>query len=191
MIQDEYYVVETDSWMFGWDQPSGPYGMGKPVGDPTPVKLKITSRAGKNPTWSDVHEMDGMAVSGKVKEALESLDLYGVEFVPAEVRNPSEPSASPPAYWFMHVWNEIQCLDRENCELTCSKRGRIFSIDKMALSEWTLERLEPRKRMIFYLSEKISTLLVHQSVKEAIESVGATGAKFFLAKEWNNDLIFD
>lgn len=191
MIQDEYYVVETDSWAFGWDQPSGDYGMGKPVRDPTPVKLKITSRSGERPTWCDVHELDGMAISDKVKRTLEGLDLYGVEFVQAEVRNPSEPFSEAPAYWFLHVWNEIECLDRENCDLKCSKRGRIFSIERLTLDEWTLERLEPRKRMVFRLSEKPSTLLVHQSVKEAIEAVGATGTRFFPAREWNNDAVFE
>ncbi len=88
-MQDEYYVVETDSWAFGWDEPSGDYGMGKPVGDPTPVMLKITSRAGKSPSWCDVHELDGLAISDRIERALEALDLYGVEYVRSEVRNPS------------------------------------------------------------------------------------------------------
>lgn len=192
-MQDEYFVVESTkvSPNFGWDESSGQYALGRPVGDPREVQLKVSQ--GNQPTWSDYHEISGgAAISEGLVEALEPLDLYGVEYVPAQVRDADNPFNHVPKYWLMHVWNRIACLDRENSDVECSRRsGRIFSIDRLVLRELSLKYLELRKRMIFCLTEKPSTLLVHKSLKEAMESVGSTGIRFFPAIEWNNDVVFD
>ena len=50
---------------------------------------------------------------------------------------------------------------------------------------------ELRKRLIFELAEKTSVLLVHQTIKAAIESVKPKGCRFFKAAEWNSDKTFE
>jgi|TARA_R100001039_G_C1813492_1_gene84508 hypothetical protein len=191
-VQDQYFVVKStsDSPMFGWNQPSGDYGMGYPLMSTEPVKLKVSENAGPEPNWRDFHALDGAAISDRLKRVLEPLDLYGVEYVPADVETPSAPSVQAPTYWFWHVWNEITCVDRAHSVLELSPRGRIISIDKLVLDEPLLGRFERRKTLIFRLREKPSTLIVHRLLKEAIEQAGATGMRFFPAREWSSNAIF-
>jgi hypothetical protein len=195
MLQNEYYVIESENNdnypLFSWDQTSGAFGMGKPVEFKEPVKFRLGDPLSPNFEWVDYHESPSPVVSKLIVNALLPLELYGVQFVPAKVRNPRDPFSEPRDYWFIHVWNRIACLDKENSEIELYDDGTIFGIDKLVLNEKTLAMFELRKRMIFELAEDISVILVHQRVKDAIESVHPKGVRFFKAKEWNSDKTFD
>jgi len=197
MLQEEYYIIErvnNDNYpLFSWDQLSGDFGMGRPVEYQEPVKFRLGSSASPNFEWVDYHSSPDPIVSKKIVEALIPLDLYGVQFVPAKVRNPKDksPFAEVKDYWFIHVWNRIACLDRENSELELYDDGAIFGIEKLILDENTLGLFELRKRLIFELTEKASVLLVHQTIKDAIESVNPKGCRFFKATDWRSDIVFE
>lgn len=194
MLQDDYYVMErenNDNYpLFAWDQRESEYNLGKPVEYVEPVKFRLAEPIPPSPEWVDYHELPNPVISKLVLDALLPLDLYGVQFIPAKVRNPNDASAEPHDYWFMHVWNRIACLDKEKSELEVLPSGRIFNIDKLVLNENTLDMFELNKRMIFGLTEKTSVVLVHQHIKDAISSVQPKGVRFFKANEWNSDLIF-
>ncbi len=194
MLQDEYYVMESenndDYPMFSWDQASGDFGLGKPVEWKDPLKLKLSDPA---PGFRlvDFHEAPAPVVSRRIVDSLLPLDLYGVQFVPAKVRNPEDKSFEPRDYWLIHVWNRIACLDREESDLELYDDGTIFGIEEFVLDEEKLEEVEPGKRMIFELGEKTSVLLVHETVKKAIESAEPKGIHFYKASEWYSDIAFD
>ncbi len=194
MLQDEYYVMESENNdnypMFSWDQKSGEFGMGKPVEGKGPLKFRLDDPA-PGFEFADYHESPAPVVSRRILDALLPLDLYGVQFVPAKVRNPRDPSSEPRDYWFVHVWNRIACLDEEESELELYDDGTIFGIEELVLDEGKLEEVEPDKRMVFELAEKATLILVHESVKEAIESADPTGVRFFRAAEWYSDIAFD
>lgn len=193
MLQDEYYVLEAnkDSCLFSWDQKIGPFGLGKPVSAIEPIKVCLSKPIPNNPKFVDFHENPEPIFSQRVIDVLPPVDIYGIQLVPAKVRNPRAPSDEPHDYWFMHVWNRIHCLDTENSVLEYSRSGNtIFGIEKLVLNEKALGLLELRKRLIFELAENTSTLLVHQSIKDAIMSVNPIGCRFFKATEWNSDSTF-
>ncbi len=196
MLQNEYYVIERedndDYPSFSWDQFESVFGLGQPVEYEEPIKFRLGSSASPNFEWVDYHEAPEPVVSKKIVDALLPLDLYGVQFIPAKVRNPKDPFSEVKDYWFIHVWNRIACLDKEKSDFTMSKSGRtMFGIDKLVLDEKTLSLFELRKRLIFELTEKTSTLLVHQTIKDAIESVNPKGCRFFKATEWYSDIVFE
>jgi hypothetical protein len=127
-------------------------------------------------------------------EALMPLNLYGVQFIPAKVRDPKDksPFAEVKDYWFIHVWNRIACLDKDKSDFDMSKSGRtMFGINELILDEKILGLFELRQRLIFELTEKTSVLLVHKTIKDTIESVSPKGCRFFKAKDWYSDIVFD
>ncbi len=195
MQQDEYYIVDraknSNYPLFTWDQIENEFGLGKPVKIAEPLKFRFGEPIPSEPEWVDYHGLPKPVVSKKIVDALLPLDLYGVQFVPAKVRNPKDPFSEVKDYWFMHVWNRIACLDKENSELELYDDGSVFGIEKLILDEKKLGMFELRKRQIFELTEDTSVLLIHQTIKDAIESVNPKGCRFFKATEWYSDIVFD
>ncbi|PCI11842.1 MAG: hypothetical protein COB71_11035 [Thiotrichales bacterium] len=196
-LQDEYYIIRranNDNYpLFSWDQSSGQFGMGKPVEVKGPVKMRLGNPISPHFEWVDYHVVPDPVVSPLIADALASLDLHGVQLVPAVVRHPKETGPFPEVhdYWFVHVWHRIHCLDREKSEIEYYDGDKIFGIDKLVLDVKTLGMFELRKRLVFELAEKTSVLLVHESIKDAIEAVKPKGCRFFRATDWNSDCTFD
>ncbi len=193
MLQNEYYVIERskDSCLFSWDQKSGSFGLGRPVTVTEPIKVRVGDPIPNNPKLVDFHAMPDPVLSQRIVDVLMPMELYGVQLVPAKVRNPQAPSDEVQDYWFMHIWNRIHCLDIDNSKLEFSRSGRtIFGIDKLVLNEDVLESFELQNRKIFVLGESSSVLLVHRSIKDAIMSVNPVGCRFFKATEWNDNSSF-
>ncbi len=195
MLQEEYYVIKSENNnnypLFAWAQSSRQYNMGKPVEYSEPLKLRLGEPISRKFEWVDYHSLSGSVISKRILDALLPLDLYGVQFVPAKVTNPKDPFAEPRDYWYVHVWNEIACLDMEESDLDLYEDGDVASIIRMVLNEEKLAMVEPRKRMMFGLVEDCTVYLVHEVVKEAIESVNPKGVRFFKATEWGSDRIFE
>ena len=156
--------------------------------------MKLRLRDPVSPTFElvDYHQLPDPVVSPKLANVLALLNIHGIQLVPAVVRNPSDPYSELHEYFFIHVWNRIACLDKDNSDLECNRDGtRIFGIQKLVLDEKVLNGISLPKRLIFELEEKPSVLLIHASVKSAIESISPKGVRFFKATDWNSDLAFE
>ncbi len=198
MLQDEYYLIDRanndDYPLFSWDQLSGDFGMGRPVEFKEPIKMRLGDPISPNFEWVDYHKAPAPVVSKKIADALYHIDIYGIQLVPVKVRNPKDknPFAEVKDYWFMHVWNRIACMDKDNSDTRTNKAGtRIFAIDKLVLNEKMLGEIEFNERLIFELTEKTSVLLVHQTIKDAIEFTNPKGCRFFKVSDWRSDIVFD
>lgn len=195
MIADEYFVLErenNDNYpLFSWDQPSGEFGLGRPVKHEGPIKLRLGEPISPNFQWADFHETPAPVVSENIVRILAPLNIYGMQLVPAKVRNPKTPFSEEKDYWLVHVWNRIVCLDKEQSVLDVDEvDGRIWSIDKLVLDERTLSSFDVSKRLVFNLTESTSVTLIHQSVRDAILATNPIGVRFFAANEWNSDSSF-
>lgn len=196
MLQGEYYVVERTNNnnypLFSWDQKSAETGQGVPITYSEPLKLRLGEPIPRKPEWTDFHEAPEPVISPLLAHALAPLDIYGIQLIPAKVRNPNEPFPELHDYWFVHVWNRIHCLDKAQSVITTNKAGDlIWGIDKFVLDEKALGHFELEKRLIFELAENTSVLLMHQTIKNAIESVNPKGIRFIPAIQWNSDSTFD
>lgn len=196
MIADEYFVMERenndDYPLFSWDQPSGEFGLGRPVTHTERLKFRLGEPISPNFQWADFHEAPAPVVSEKLFRVLVPLDIYGVQLVPAEVRDPKVPFPETKDYWLMHVWNRIACINKEHSLLDVDEvDGRIWSIDKLVLDDRTLSSFDLPKRLVFSLTESTSVTLVHQTIRDEILAVDPTGIRFFNANDWNSDSSFE
>lgn len=193
MLQNEYFVMERENNdqypLFAWDQTENVYNLGRPVAYTEPLKFCLDEPLSRKFEWADYHSLPGPVISKRILDALLPLDLYGVQFVPAKVSNPYDKELRD--YWFVHVWNRIACLDMEKSKLELYDDGDVAGIHWMVLNEEILSMFEPHKRMIFELEEDCTVHLVHKIVKEAIESVHPKGVRFFKAREWGSDRVFE
>ncbi|MDZ7923889.1 MAG: hypothetical protein U5M23_07455 [Marinagarivorans sp.] len=84
-------------------------------------------------------------ISFPLARILEKLDIYGIQLIPAKVRNPKDPFSELHDYCFVHVWNRISCIDKAQSELEYlddnDPNGMIFSIDKFVIDESILGRI--------------------------------------------------
>jgi len=195
MIQAEYYVLESENNdnypLFSWDQKRGDYCTGKPAEFKDSIKMRLGDPLSSNFEYVDLHESPEFFISPQVADILAPLDVYGIQLAPAEVKNPKDPFAEIKKYCFLHIWNRIRCLDKESSELEHLKSGRIFSIDKLILDEKILTMFELRKRLIFELTEDISVVLFHESIKQVIMAINPKGFRFIPAVEWYSDIVFN
>ena len=195
MLKDEYYVVErenNDNYpLFALDQKSVGTGQGVPIQYTEPLKLRLRDPISPKFEWVDYHKAPEPVISFPLASLLEKLDIYGIQLIPAKVRNPKDPYSDLHDYCFVHVWNRIACIDRTNSTLIVMKSGMIFSIKKFVMDEAALQKIELKNRLIFELAEKTSILLMHQSIKVAIESISHKGIRFIPVAQWNSDSTFD
>jgi hypothetical protein len=195
MLQAEYYVVErennNDYPLFSWDQKENEYGLGVPVQYTEPLKFRLGDPISPKFELVDYHKAPEPIISFPLAKILEKLDIYGIQLIPAKVRNPKDPFSELHDYCFVHVWNRIACIDQSNSKLIVMKSGMIFSIKKFFMDEAALQKIELKKRLIFELAEKTSILLMHQSIKDAIETINPKGIRFIPATQWNSDSTFD
>lgn len=199
MLQAEYYVVERENNnnypLFSWDQKSAGSGQGVPIQYSEPLKLRLGEPLPKKPELVDYHKAPDPVISFPLAQILGKMDIYGIQLIPAKVRNPTDPFSELHDYCFVHVWNRIACIDKAKSEIEylddSDPNGMIFSIDKFVMDESAMQQIELKKRLIFELAEKTSILLMHQSIKDAIESINPKGIRFIPATQWSSDSTFD
>lgn len=193
MLQNEYYVIERDGSyaLFSWDQSSGQFGLGAPVQFEGPVELRVREPASSQPELVDFHELPEPVISPRISDVLAPLDIYGVQLVPAKVRIPGEKPPIAYDYRFVHIWNRINCLDKEQSELELYDDGAIFGIEKLTLDEGVLKSFGLHKRLVFQLAEKVSVSLVHESIRDHFMSAGPVGLRFINVADWYSDVVFE
>jgi len=195
MLQNDYFIIErenNDNYpLFSWDQTADEFGLGAPAEFIAPVKLRLRDPISPKFEWVDYHQLPDPVVSPSLANVFSKLHIYGIQLIPALVAHYATPFSEPQNYVFIHVWNRIACLDRDNSELECNRDGtRIFGIQKLVLNENVLHSTPLSNRLIFELEEKSSVLLVHASLKDAIEAVSPKGCRFFKVSDWNSDSSF-
>lgn len=192
-MQTEYFVLESaasnDYPMLAWDEYLATFGGPrpfKPIG--RPVKLRLGRPIPKKPVMVDFHEASEPVFSPRMKEALEPLDLHGVQFVLADVQ--VKPDDVRP-YWVMHVYNWIVCVDRTRSVLSIdTDDGGVLGVRKLVLDEQVLSEIPLERRLVFCPKETTSTHVFHQSIVEKVLALQPEGLRFIPVNRWNDSAAF-
>lgn len=175
-----YPLLEWDEYRLGFAKPA-------PVNVTAPVQLRLGAPVPRAPVMVDYHSLPTPVVSERIKNALASLDLFGLQLVPADVKVKPDDVRR---YWLLHVFNKIACIDRQRSACTFYSDGDALSINKLVLDETVLHDIPPERRRVFRLAESTSVYLFHQSVVERVLALQPEGLRFIRADQWSDGAGF-
>lgn len=131
----------------------------------------------------DIHGPNRTLIfSQKFIEVLAELKVTDIQYFDADVTY--EPTGEKVSYKVANVLGLVEGLDREKSDLILSPQGNVLEIEHMCLDE---ERLLEQK--IFRLQEDSMLIIVHKSIKEAVERAGLKGFMFVTDDEYEPGMI--
>jgi len=192
MVNQDYYIIErggsSNYPLLEWEQKSGVFRKGKPVTVAEPIKLRLGAPVPDNPEMVDYHSLPKPVIGKRIKNILEPMNIYGSQLIPARI--PVDDKVYN--YWLLHVFNRIECMDRDKSISTYSNLGDASDIKSLVLDEIILEDIPLENRLIFVLRESTSTYLFHHSVKDDIMALEPPpeGIQFFRVDQWGSMAVF-
>ena len=197
-LDKEYYVMSMDGAnnhpMLAWGSIDfAPFLKAQPVDEnlfELPLKLIFDEPYPAQYEMADLLMLASIfGVSEQFKKLFEEMDIYGVQFVSAEIK--SNKGDIIKGHSALHIWNKLPAIDKDNYEGSPVNRfGNILSLSKFSLNSSALEEIDLEKRLIFGLSENSTMYLVHKTIYEAITAANLTGVCFFRVDEWDEDAMF-
>ena len=183
----EYYLIGSDykpntpllrvdddddhpMWLLSEDEPIANPG--------EPYRLCFNSPIPKKPVMTDYHSLPKSVVSLKIANVLEPLNTYGMQLIPAQVRN-NNTNEIYPDYHIIYIYNKIECLDMKNATYKISEsNGKVRAITKLVLDKEILSKIPLEKRMVFCLKEALSIKIYHKSLVDVIMAAKPDGVAF-------------
>lgn len=116
--------------------------------------------------------------SHRLIKVLHDVGVDNIDYYPLHVINEMTGEVHQ-SYQAANILDVIFCIDKEKSDLYIDDENpyNLWFIDRLALLE---ERLGDSR--CFRLGERLSTVIVHRDVKEAIEAAGITGPVFLPAE---------
>lgn len=115
-------------------------------------------------------------------EILISLGVDNIQYFDADVTY--LPTGAKYPYKVSNIVGAVSGLDMDQSEVLLSPRGNVIEIERMKLDE---DKLKGHK--IVRLQESVSLIIVHESIKKAVEDAGLTGFLFISDDEYEPGLI--
>ena len=134
----------------------------------------------------DYHSLPDPVISERLMKVLEPLEIYQLQFVPADV----QVHAVNLRYWYVHVFNKIACMDRRRSDFSLSPNGWVGDIERLVLDEDVLAGIPLEKRLVYRLAEYSSKLILHSSIVEKVMAIKPEGLRFFRVDQWNDGSAF-
>ncbi len=119
-------------------------------------------------------------------KVLEPLGIHRLQFVPADV----QVKGATFRYWYVHVFNEIACMDRQRSVFTLSPNGWVGDVERLVLDETVLAEIPIEKRLVFRLEEYTSSISSSSSIVEKVMAIKPEGLRFFRVDQWNDGSAF-
>ncbi len=131
----------------------------------------------------DIHRLDsGFMFSKRFIDLLAQLNVDNIQYFDTKVT--LEPGGEQLQYKAANIVGKVMGLDMENSEVRLTSKGSIMGIMKMKFDE---SKMQGHK--IFRLQERVMLVVVHKSIKEAVENAGLTGFMFVSDDEYEPSMI--
>ena len=162
-----------------------------PLNEISFIEFEFREPYPKKPKIVDYFTNGGFGtISEKLNQVLEPLNIKGIQLIPATVDNPKSREIYK-NYYFLHIYNYLNCLDMDKSNYTKSLIGTIRVIEKIVLDTAVLSKIPLEDRLIFRLGELYTFSLFHQSVVEKIMAVNPEGLRFVKVEDFNEGSAFD
>ncbi|HWV13822.1 MAG TPA: DUF1629 domain-containing protein [Cellvibrio sp.] len=132
----------------------------------------------------DIHKIPGggYLFSQRLVELLQRLGIDNIQYFNANVTYQSNPQKL--TYKAANILGVVSALDMDASEVVLSRKGSVIAIEKMVLDEI---RLQGHKMVRLF--ESVMHVIVHKTVKEAIETEGFTGFMFVSDDKFNMSML--
>ena len=145
------------------------------------VDKKIKNIAECSPC--DIHGPSrSLIFSKRFIDLLAKLQINNIQYLHADVTYTA--TNEKVAYKVANIVGIVSGLDLDKSTVISSRQGNILEIEEMVLDE---DKLSGHK--IFRLKESIMHIVVHKSIKEAIENAGLTGFMFLTDEEYEPGML--
>jgi hypothetical protein len=156
-----------------------------------PVEFEFNEPYPKSPNMVDCFSNGvNVVISEKLHAVLEPLKIEGLQLIPATIADPRNHTVYD-KYYFPHIFNYIECLDRDKSVYTKKAIGTIRMIQKMTLDTNVLSKTALKNRLIFRLGEFYTFLLFHKSVVDKMMATNPTGIRFVRVEDYHTGSAFD
>ncbi len=192
-FNEEYYVMDCDGAdnhpMLAWGETSSrPFISIKEIDSDDldlPLEIDFDTPCPKKPEMADILDLGSTCVFGeKIKLLFDKLQRPKAQFVPATIITNKKQKIE--GHYIFNSWNGIDGIDKNNyIGDAVNPRGRILNLKKFSLDADVLNKLSLEERLLFRLSESPILIIVHKSIKEAIENEQATGFRFYSIEKWS------
>ncbi len=189
-LNDEYYVLEPENNnnypMIGASL--RPHSQGEKLLGEYRLNIYLDDPIPKNPEYVDFHTADSTpVVSKKMKDLLEPLELYGIQFLKGIKGDVIEELKLD--YYLLHIYSRIVCIDKNESDIDVSE-VRVSDVRSLVIDSEALLKIPEEKRLIFKVREYGVIQLFHKSIVDVIESEGLKGLRFIPVKKWNDNAAF-
>lgn len=131
----------------------------------------------------DIHGPSSTLIfSEQFIDLLTTLGVDNVQYLNAEVTY--APTGEKVPYKVANIVGAISGLDMDKSSVILSRQGNVLEIEEMCFDE---SKLLGHK--IVRLQESVMHMVVHKSIKEAIESAGLTGFMFLTDDEYEPGML--
>lgn len=155
------------------------------VKDKYEIVLSVDKKA-ENPAEFPPCDIHGptrtLMFSQRFIDILNSLGVDNVQYFDADVTY--EPTGEKCPYKVANIVGIVSGLDMDESEVIMSGKGNVLDIEVMSLDE---EKLKGQK--VVRLQEDIMLMIVHRTIKEAVEEAGLTGFLFLADDEYEPGMI--
>jgi hypothetical protein len=199
IFDNEYYVMDVEGAdnhpMLAWGKNSArPFLVDEEIDMKelnNPLEIEFNTPYPKTPVMADnLHLMFKRVLSERIKLLFERLQIPKVQFIPVIIVTNKKQKIE--GHYIFHCWNNICAVDKNNYEGgEIDEDGLITDLESFSLDAKVLEKISLEQRLVFCLSENTDFIIVHQSIKDAIENAGATGFRFYQISKWSPSAIFE
>ena len=145
------------------------------------IDKKIKNTAECSPC--DIHGPSrSLIFSKRFIDLLAKLQINNIQYLHADATYTA--TNEKVAYKVANIVGIVSGLDLDESTVISSRQGNILEIEEMVFDE---DKLSGHK--IFRLKESIMHIVVHKSIKEAIENAGLTGFMFLTDEEYEPGML--
>ena len=135
---------------------------------PTPVKIEFQTFQGYKGPPPELKDLGVTVMSKRLVDVLVQAGVDNLELFPAVLKNSS--TGQEYDYFVYNLLGLVSAVDRNASEQE-TFNGEAPNMD-VAIHKLVLDESKPHPYLMFRLAENVSTILVHHTIKEAIEHAG-------------------
>ncbi|WP_419812950.1 imm11 family protein [Bacterioplanoides sp.] len=140
------------------------------LSEPLPEKIEIV----------DYHDLPCTFSYRVIKDVAQRHGMPGVQWFPAYIHHNGQRYND---YVIMHVYKEIECLDRSQSNFDQMTK-RSIDLRSIVLNKNVLDAIPLEERLIFLMAEKTSLVYMHKTIVDEILQHNPVGVRFIKSKDW-------